>query len=104
MSGRPKGSSYLLDTSHFYLNFYFFSNLTGAKTLHLCFLRYSPLELIDLIDSIQAGMFGMVLERIVIPDIRKISGVTDKKIAAVGVTKILCECEPIFNGSYSKYW
>ncbi|KAK6622529.1 hypothetical protein RUM44_002341 [Polyplax serrata] len=66
--------------------------------------RYSPLELIDLIDSIQAGMFGMVLERIVIPDIRKISGVTDKKIAAVGVTKILCECEPIFNGSYSKYW
>lgn len=70
----------------------------------LLFCRYSPNELITLIDSIQSGMYGMVLERIIIPDLRKISGTTDKKIAAIGITKILCECEAVLSGNYSQYW
>ena len=66
--------------------------------------RYSPNELIALIDSIQNGMFGMILERIVIPDIKKIVDPVDKKITAIGVIKTLCECESVLNGNYSQYW
>lgn len=66
--------------------------------------RYSPAELINLIDSIQAGMFAMVIERIIIQDVRKVSGQVEKKITAIGLIKLLCECDLLINGVYSQYW
>lgn len=62
------------------------------------------MELVALIDSIQSGMFGMVLERVIIQDVRKVSGAVEKKITAIGLVKMLCECESLTNGAYSQYW
>lgn len=81
-------------------------NLVIWKEFHkvLFVFRYSPAELINLIDSIQAGMFAMVIERIIIQDVRKVSGQVEKKITAIGLIKLLCECDHLINGAYSQYW
>lgn len=49
-------------------------------------------------------MFGMVLEKLFIPDLQKISGVVERKIVACGVTKLLCDCPEMFTGTYQKHW
>lgn len=49
-------------------------------------------------------MFGMVIERIFIPDLAKISGETSKKIVSVGIAKILCECPALLSNPYRNYW
>lgn len=49
-------------------------------------------------------MFGMVLEKIVIPEVQKVSGPVEKKICAVGITKILTECPAMIDTEYTKLW
>lgn len=49
-------------------------------------------------------MFGMVLEKLMIVDMQKISGTVERKITAVGVTKILCECPQMIDGHYARLW
>lgn len=48
-------------------------------------------------------MFGMVLERVLIPDLTKITGDIDRKIVAVGISRILCEC-PATLAQYRNNW
>lgn len=50
------------------------------------------------------SMFGMVLEKLFVPEIQKISGNIERKIVACGVTKLLCECPEIYTGNYQKHW
>ena len=56
-----------------------------------------------MIDSIQPGMFGMVCDSLIVKDgtVQKISGMTEKKISAVGITKLLTETPELFGGNYS---
>lgn len=49
-------------------------------------------------------MFGMVIDRIFIPDLAKVSGETSKKIVSVGISKILCECPALLINPYRNYW
>ncbi|KAI2659250.1 Exportin-2 [Labeo rohita] len=49
-------------------------------------------------------MFGMVVEKIVIPEVQKVSGQVEKKICAVGITKILTECPAMMDTEYTKLW
>lgn len=49
-------------------------------------------------------MFGMVLEKIVIPEVQKVSGAVEKKICAVGITKILTESPAMMDTEYTKLW
>ena len=49
-------------------------------------------------------MFGMVLEKIVIPEVQKVSGPVEKKICAVGITKVLTECPAMMDTEYTKLW
>lgn len=49
-------------------------------------------------------MFGMVVERVLISDLARVAGDMDKKIVAVGVTKLLCECPAMLAPPYRKYW
>jgi exportin-2 (importin alpha re-exporter) len=91
-----------------------FQRLQSSKTVKytknlitfFCFyvIKYGAPALIQVVTSIQANMFPMVLDRILIPDLQKISDPKDKKICAVGVTKILCEAPETFTGPYSMYW
>lgn len=49
-------------------------------------------------------MFGMVLEKILLVDLQKISGNTERKITACGVVKLLSDCPVMFSGAYQKFW
>lgn len=49
-------------------------------------------------------MFGMVIDRILVPDLNKISGELDQKIVTVGVTKLLCESPEMISDQYIKFW
>jgi len=51
-----------------------------------------------------ARMFGRVIEKVIIPDVQKISGGVERKIAAVGIASLLCDCKEMIDGSYSHFW
>uniref|UniRef100_A0A673YJU4 Exportin-2 n=1 Tax=Salmo trutta TaxID=8032 RepID=A0A673YJU4_SALTR len=83
-------------TTKFIKSFMVFINLYGVK--------YGAIALQEIFDSIQPKMFGMVLEKIVIPEVQKVSGPVEKKICAVGITKILTECPAMMDTEYTKLW
>uniref|UniRef100_A0A8C5AWA8 Exportin-2 n=1 Tax=Gadus morhua TaxID=8049 RepID=A0A8C5AWA8_GADMO len=83
-------------TTKFIKSFLVFINLFGVK--------YGAIALQEIFDSIQPKMFGMVLEKIIIPDVQKVSGPVEKKICAVGITKILTECPAMMDTEYTKLW
>lgn len=78
-----------------------------VKSLIVFFTFYAakvgPNELIQLIDGIQSGMFGMVCQRVFITDVNKVSGIVDRKIVSIGMTKILCESQTML-AQYSTHW
>merc|ERR1712112_63889 len=90
-----------------------FQRLTSSKTTKYvkCLLVFffvfviknGGTTLIQMIDSIQPGMFGMVCDSLIVKDgtVQKISGMTEKKISAVGITKLLTETPELFGGNYS---
>uniref|UniRef100_A0A6I8MZ53 Exportin-2 n=1 Tax=Ornithorhynchus anatinus TaxID=9258 RepID=A0A6I8MZ53_ORNAN len=91
-----------------------FQRLQNSKTtkfiksflvfINLYCVKYGALALQEIFDSIQPKMFGMVLEKIIIPEIQKVSGQVEKKICAVGITKLLTECPPMMDTEYTKLW
>lgn len=91
-----------------------FSRLQSSKTTKYvkCLLvffclfvyKYGAETLIKMIDSIQPRMFGMVMERLVITDVQKVSGNIERKICAVGITKLLTEAPSVIEGGYSSLW
>ncbi|CAN7996022.1 unnamed protein product [Ixodes hexagonus] len=66
--------------------------------------RYGAPTLIATVDDIQAKMFGMVLERLVIADVQKVSGTLERKMCAVGITKLLTEAPALIEGEYNSFW
>ncbi|XP_038218626.1 exportin-2 [Zerene cesonia] len=60
--------------------------------------------LIDLIDSIQANMFAMYVERVLIPDLQKVGGALERKAAAVGCVKLLCDSAHFRRGALAPLW
>ncbi|CAO2577634.1 CSE1L [Lemmus lemmus] len=91
-----------------------FQRLQSSKTtkfiksflvfINLYCIKYGALALQEIFDGIQPKMFGMVLEKIIIPEIQKVSGNVEKKICAVGITKLLTECPPMMDTEYTKLW
>lgn len=67
-------------------------------------IKVGPNELIQLIDGIQNQMFGMVCQRVFVTDLNKVSGEIERKIAAVGMSKILCECSNMLQPPYVAHW
>ena len=60
--------------------------------------------LVELVDQIQSGMFGMVIDRVLVPDMAKVSAEMDRKIVAVGVSKLLTECPNMLAAPYVQNW
>ncbi|XP_001862266.2 exportin-2 [Culex quinquefasciatus] len=91
-----------------------FQRLSSSKTtkfvrsfiVYMCLYaaRAGAQALVQMIDTIQASMFGMVVERIFIPDINKVSGELEQKIVSVGITKLLCEAPEMLADPYVKFW
>jgi exportin-2 (importin alpha re-exporter) len=50
------------------------------------------------------SMFGMVVERVFVTDMNKVSGELDQKIVVVGATKLLCDCPTLLAQPYIKFW
>jgi len=92
--------------------FLLFQRLSSSKTtkyiksllvfFFVFVIKNSGSKLIEMIDSIQPGMFGMVCDSLIVRDgtIQKISGTTEKKISAVGLTKMLTETPDVMTGNY----
>lgn len=88
-----------------------FQRLSSSKTtkyvkcllvfFSLFSIKYSTSELIAVIDGVQPNLFAMVLERLVFPEIQRVSGQLERKICAVGLTKLLCETPECFSGNTS---
>ncbi|XP_063905831.1 exportin-2 [Zophobas morio] len=99
---------------HKQIFFLLFKRLSSSKTtkyviniiVFFCLyaVKYSANELVTVIDETQAQMFGMVLERLLISELQKVSGNVERKIVACGVTKMLCECPELYSGKYQNYW
>uniref|UniRef100_A0A8C1MIP3 Exportin-2 n=1 Tax=Cyprinus carpio TaxID=7962 RepID=A0A8C1MIP3_CYPCA len=91
-----------------------FQRLQSSKTtkfvksflvfINLYCVKYGAIALQEIFDSIQPKMFGMVVEKIIIPEVQKVSGQVEKKICAVGITKILTECPAMMDTEYTKLW
>ena len=60
--------------------------------------------LLEMIDSIQLELFAMLLEKVIIPDLQKVSGFVERKICAIGLVHILTETPQILNEPYQSFW
>jgi exportin-2 (importin alpha re-exporter) len=92
-----------------------FQRLSSSKTVkfvknllvYFCSFvnKYGAAAFIEMIDSIEPKFMGKVADRLFIPDLQKVSGGLDKKVCAVGVTRILAEApQYMINGDYAIYW
>ncbi|XP_038057672.1 exportin-2-like [Patiria miniata] len=91
-----------------------FQRLTHSKTtkfvksllvfFSLFAVKHGADSLVRMIEEIQAKMFGMVLEKLYIPEVQKVSGHLERKICAVGITKILTECPAMFEPALQPHW
>ena len=50
-------------------------------------VKFDGASLIQVCDSIQPSLFGMVVERLFLLELQKVSGTTEKKICSVGLAK-----------------
>lgn len=66
--------------------------------------KRSGSELMQTIDSIQPKLFAMLLEKVIIPDVQKVSGSTERKICAIGITKLLTETPEMLCDNYMNLW
>ncbi|XP_013392987.1 exportin-2-like [Lingula anatina] len=67
-------------------------------------IQFTANTLIEMVDGIQPKMFGMVVERLFVLDVQKVSGSIERKICAVGITKMLTEAPAMIEGEYSRFW
>lgn len=67
--------------------------------------KYGASAFITTIDSIENKFMAKVLDRLFIGEVQKVSGNIERKICAVGITKLLCDVpEVMINGEYVVYW
>lgn len=66
--------------------------------------RFNGPALVDTIESIQPQMFKMVVERLYLQDVQKVGGTTERKICAVGITKLLTETPAMLSEPCASLW
>lgn len=91
-----------------------FQRLTSSKTakfvMHVLvsFSLYSYLRgadsLASTVNQLQDKMFGMVLEKLYLADIKKVTGPINRRISVCGTIKILSQLPLIDNGAYNHMW
>ncbi|XP_034196637.1 chromosome segregation 1 [Osmia lignaria lignaria] len=67
-------------------------------------IRYGASNLVTIIDQIQSQMFGMVIERVLLADLQKVSGDIERKVAAVGISNLLIDCPAMLERPYNTYY
>lgn len=66
--------------------------------------KYGGSSLVQTVESIQPKLFLMVLERLYIADVQKVSGQAERRICAVGITKILTETSEMLTEPFVSQW
>lgn len=66
--------------------------------------KFGASALVELIDALQANMFGMVTERVFIPEMNRIISNFDRKMVLVGTAMILTECPRMLAEPYVANW
>lgn len=66
--------------------------------------KYSGSSLVQTIESIQPKLFLMVIERLYVPNVQKVSGQTERRICAIGITKILTEAPEMLTEPFVSQW
>ncbi|CAG5027047.1 unnamed protein product, partial [Parnassius apollo] len=61
-------------------------------------------ELVDLVDSVQSNMFAMYTERVLIAELQRVSGAHERRAAAVGCVRLLCDCAHFRHGALAPLW
>ena len=61
-------------------------------------------SLVELIAQIQTSMFGMVIDRVLVADMAKVGSEMDRKIVAVGISKLLTDCPAMLADPYVRNW
>jgi len=46
----------------------------------------------------------MLLEKIMLPDVQKVTGNVNKKITAIGIIKVLTDSQNLIDGPYAQFW
>jgi len=92
-----------------------FQRLTSSKTtkfvksllvyFSVFINKYGAQTFITTIDSIENKFMAKVLDRLFIAEVQKVSGNIERKICAVGITKLLCDVPGVMvTGDYAPYW
>jgi exportin-2 (importin alpha re-exporter) len=58
----------------------------------------------SVIDALQPGLAAMVLNNIVLPNLQKVHGLVERKICAVGLTRLLLDTPAFLTGDYAAIW
>mmetsp|Transcript_24536 Transcript_24536/g.59067 ORF Transcript_24536/g.59067 Transcript_24536/m.59067 type:complete len:963 (+) Transcript_24536:192-3080(+) len=66
--------------------------------------KHGPDNFVQVCNNIQKGIFGNLLNKIIIQNIPKVSGKVERKSCAVGMTDLLCKSRIIFTGDFVKSW
>jgi len=64
---------------------------------------HPPDFVVKSIETIQERMFANVIEQVILPNVQTVSGKIERKICAVGLTKLLTQCETV-QSQYSPLW
>lgn len=91
-----------------------FQRLTGSKTTKfvknalVCFSLYAyvrgPDLLASAVNQLQDRIFGMVIEKLFIADVKKVTGQIERRICMSGMIKILAHLPLLDNGVYNHLW
>lgn len=91
-----------------------FQRLTGSKTTKfvkhvlVTFSTYAYLRgaevLASAVNQLQEKIFGMVIEKLYIVDVKKVTGNIERRICTCGIIKILADLPLIDNGAYNHLW
>lgn len=63
-----------------------------------------PVFAADLFDSTQNGVFGQIFSKFLLPATTKIQNLRDRRIATIGLTKLLTQNPKFIQGDYNSKW
>lgn len=91
-----------------------FQRLTGSKTTKfvrhvlVCFSLYAFLRgaevLASAVNQLQDKIFGMVIEKLYLADVKKVTSPIERRICTCGIIKIIAHLPLIDNGAYNHLW
>ena len=80
----------------------FVTGLLKCLSTYACL--HGPDTLLELLDSVQPGLWVFLLQQVWIPNVGKVSGVVPRKACAVALVKLTCECPPLLAEEHGEVW